>query len=164
MDAALRHRPPASTEQVLHPQAYVAADEPRRVRARAAVAALGEGWRPVSAGTVGEWTTGQLLARAGGTGAADAADGWGGDRYVLLRRGGERALVARWTWDTPGDEREFATALRAWAGEGLPGSEPAGADAWRTPDGAAAIGVSDGAVTLALAPALETARAAALAD
>ena len=80
VDTALRDRPPASTEQVMHPQAYVEADQPRRVR----VPPPGGGWRVVRAGTLGEWTTGKLLARAGGTAWSDAAAGWGGDRYALL--------------------------------------------------------------------------------
>ena len=154
VDTALRDRPPASTEQVMHPQAYVEADQPDPVR----LAPPGGRWRVVRAGTLGEWTTGKLLARAGGTAWADAAEGWGGDRYALLGRGADRALVVRWVWDTPADERQFLPALRAWAGDGLPGSTAAGPDAWRTPDGAAAIAAHGGAVTLALAPHLAGAR------
>jgi hypothetical protein len=161
VDAALRVRPPSSTEQVMHPQAYLEADEPDRVSVRGPVAALGEGWRPLRNATLGEWLTGRLLARAGGTAAGDAAAGWGGDRSVLLRRGADRALVARWSWDTPADVQEFTRALRAWGGEGLPDSEPAGPDAWRTPEGAAALHRAGGTVTLALAPDIALARAAA---
>jgi hypothetical protein len=154
VDTALRDRPPASTEQVMHPQAYVEADQPDPVR----LAPPGGGWRVVRAGTLGEWTTGKLLARAGGTAWADAAEGWGGDRYALLGRGADRALVVRWVWDTPADERQFLPALRGWAADGLPGSTAAGLHAWRTPDGAAAIAAGGGAVTLALAPDLAGAR------
>ena len=161
VNAALRFRPPASTEQVMHPQAYLEVDQPERVSIRRPVGALGEGWRTVRGGTLGEWLTGRLLAGAGGTASGDAAAGWGGDRYALLSRGDDRALIARWTWDTPADEDEFATALRAWGGEGLPESSPAGRDAWRTPSGAAALHRTGGTVTLALAPDLALARAAA---
>ena len=164
VDAALRFRPPASTEQVLHPDAYLEVEAPKRVPVRAPVAALGPGWSVLHRGTLGAWVTARLLARAGGTGARAAAAGWGGDRYALLGRGRERALVARWTWDTPGDAAEFERALRAWAAEGLPGSTPAGVDLWRTRDGAAALGRRGGAITLALAPSLAPARRAARAD
>ncbi len=119
-------RPPASTEQIMHPQAYLEVEQPERVSVRGPAAALGAGWREIHGGTLGEWLTQRLLARAGGTGAADAAAGWGGDRYALLGDGDERALVARWTWDSPRDADEFAAALRAWGAEGLPGAEPAG--------------------------------------
>jgi hypothetical protein len=161
VNAALRVRPPVSSEQVMHPQAYLEGDDPERVSPRAPVAALGEGWRPLRRTTLGEWATGRLLARAGGTAAGDAAAGWGGDRAVLLGRGDERALVVRWTWDTPRDADGFTRALRAWGDEGLPDSTPAGSDAWRTPDGAAALHRAGSAVTLVLAPSVALARAAA---
>jgi hypothetical protein len=164
VDAALRARPPVSTEQVMHPQAYLEVEEPARVGVKGPVAALGDGWTPLHAGTMGEWVTGRLLARGGGTGAAEAAAGWGGDRYALLGRGDDRALVARWTWDTARDADEFTAALRDWGDGGLPDSEPAGEDAWRTPDGAAALHRSGATITLALAPDPALARAAARAD
>lgn len=161
VNTALRFRPPASTEQVMHPQAYLDVDQPERVSVRGPVDALGEGWRTRRDGTLGEWLTGRLLARAGGTSSGEAAAGWGGDRYALLSRGDDRAVVARWTWDTRADEEQFLGALRAWGDEGLPDSTPAAVDAWRTPDGAAALHRRGGAVTLALAPDVALARAAA---
>jgi hypothetical protein len=161
VNAALRVRPPASTEQVMHPQAYLEGDEPERVSLRAPVRALGAAWRPLRRMTLGEWATGRLLARAGGTAAGDAAAGWGGDRAVLLGRGEDRAVVVRWTWDTAAEAGEFVRALRAWGDEGLPDSTAAGADAWRTPSGAAALRRAGGAVTLVLAPSVGVARAAA---
>jgi hypothetical protein len=108
--------------------------------------------------------TGRLLAKAGGTGAARAAAGWGGDRYALLGRGDDRAIVARWTWDSARDADEFTEALRAWGAGGLPDSEPAGADTWTTPGGAAALHRSGDTITLALAPDVALARTAARAD
>ena len=158
VNATLRFRPPDSTEQILHPDAYLRVEQPRRVSLRGPLAALGAGWRPALRSTFGEFQTQKLLARAGGTESADAAAGWGGDRYALLERGREHVLVMRWVWDSPSDEAEFAAALRGWGDDGLPGSEPAGRDAWRTPGGAAAIARSGGAVTLALAPSLALAR------
>ncbi len=164
VDAALRFRPPASTEQILHPDAYLRLERPRRVSLAGPLAALGPGWRPALRTTFGEWQTQKLLARAGGTGSTAAAAGWGGDRYALLERGDERALAMRWTWDSARDAAEFAAALRAWGEEGLPDSSAAGRDAWRTPDGAAALAARGGAVTLVLAPELSLARRAARAD
>jgi hypothetical protein len=69
-------------------------------------------------------------------------------------------LVMRWRWDTPRDQAQFVAALRAWGRGGLPGSAPAGRDAWRTPGGAAALATCGGAVTLVLAPGLALARLA----
>jgi hypothetical protein len=151
-DAALRFRPPASTEQVLHPGKYLRFEEPRDVSLRGPVRALGGGWRPLTRGTFGEWQTQKLLARAGGTGSGDAAAGWGGDSYALLGRGDERALIMRWVLDTPRDEAQFGAALRTLAAEGLPD------------DTVAAVGRRGGTFTLAIAPDAALARRVARAD
>jgi hypothetical protein len=156
VDTAMRFRPPASTEQVLHPEKYVAVEQPDRVAAPSL-----PGWKALSRSTMGEWLTARLLAGAGGTGAAAAAAGWGGDAYALLGRGDERALGIRWRWDTPRDAREFARALRAWAEDGMPESEPMGRDAWRGRDGVAVVRAGRDEVALAIAPDAATARALA---
>jgi hypothetical protein len=127
VDTAFRFRPPASTEQVLHPDRYFDADEPARVRI-AAGPVLGEGWVRAAAGTWGELQTRELLARGGGGGAGKAAQGWGGDRYELWRsrplddegcaapcRAAD-VLIMRWRWDTPRDERQFMDKLEVFAG------------------------------------------------
>src|SRR4051794_37997083 len=114
VDLAERTRPPASTEQVMHPEKWVAVEPPAPVRTGAA-RALGGGWERAARGVLGEFQTRELLSRAGGGGSAEAAAGWGGDRYELWRRGTtgcaapcrrEAALTVRWRWDTPADERE----------------------------------------------------------
>ncbi len=116
IDTAERFRPPASTEQVLHPDKYLHVEQPVRLRLSVGDV-LGEGWRRSAAGTWGEWATGELLGNSG------PAEGWGGDRYELWQQPGDDcaapcrqrdALVMRWRWDTPGDAREFETALREW--------------------------------------------------
>lgn len=109
VDTAYEVRRPASTEQILHPDAYFDADEPMPVRIRRV---LGGDWERVLAGTWGELQTRELLG-----GASRAAAGWGGDRYELWRRGDDAALVMRWRWDTPRDEGEFADRLREVMGD-----------------------------------------------
>ena len=111
VDSAYRFRPPASTEQILHPDKYLQVEQPDRVRLRTEP---GPGWRRVRAGTWGEWATGQLVG-------ADAAEGWGGDRYALWQRGGDDALLMRWRWDSKVAARRFAAALTAWRA-GRPGA------------------------------------------
>ena len=160
VDLAARTRPPASTEQVLHPDRYVEVYPPVRVRLPGVGAVAGRGYARVAAGTLGELQTRELLAEAGGGGSADAAEGWGGDRYELWQPRGlegcaapcRRAdvLVIRWVWDTPRDEREFEAKLRQWSRDGLD-----------SPGGAVAIARAGGAVTLALAPDRTLARRAA---
>jgi hypothetical protein len=110
VDTAFEVRRPASTEQILHPEAYFEADEPKPVRIRAG-AVLG-GWKRALAGTWGELQTRELLG-----GASRAAAGWGGDRYELWQRGGDSALVMRWRWDSARDETEFAARLREVLGD-----------------------------------------------
>jgi hypothetical protein len=167
VDLAQRTRPPASTEQVMHPDAYIGGDAPRRVRLRLR-GVVGRGYERVAAGTSGELQTRELLAEAGGGGSADAAEGWGGDRYELWQPRGladcaapcrtADVLVVRWVWDTPRDEREFAAKLRQWVADGL-GAERAGEE-WTVDGGAVAVGRRGGAVTLAMAPDRAQARRA----
>jgi hypothetical protein len=164
VDAAYRSHPPVSTEQILHPDSYLRFEKPKRVQLDPG-SVLGAGWQRTVAGVIGEWETGQLLAAGGGS-AADAAAGWGGDRYELWQRpepaggGGEGcgppcpgrdALVIRWRWDTPKDQREFVDALRRWVTQGL-GARAAGRDVWSGRGGAVAVARSGDSVTLAMAP------------
>ena len=159
VDLALRTRPPATTEQVLHPEKYFQVESASRVRLRVGPL-LGGGYSRTSAGTSGEFQTREILAAAGGGGSAEAAEGWGGDRYELWQPAGgscaapcrERSvLVLRWVWDTPRDEREFVAKLRQWVADGLE-AQPAGEGAWTLDGGAVAVARRGGAVSLALAP------------
>jgi hypothetical protein len=99
-------RPPASTEEVLHPSKYFADEQPRLV---------GVGYAPpgrskvVSQGVLGEMLVRTLL----GEGAADAASGWGGDAFRVWDVGGRTLLVWRAEWDTPSGGAAFGQALRA---------------------------------------------------
>jgi hypothetical protein len=133
VDTAFEVRPPASTEQVLHPDAYFDADEPKPVRLRAG-AVLGAGWDRAHAGTWGELQTRELLGAS-----SEAAAGWGGDRYELWRSDEASALVMRWRFDTARDEAEFADRARGVLGE------------------RAAVARRAGRVTVAVAPSRELA-------
>jgi hypothetical protein len=112
VDLADRVRVPDSTEQVMHPEKWVAVEKPLPVRLDVG---LHDDWRRVTGGTWGEWQTRELL---GGDDAAAA--GWGGDRYELWQRAACGAppcratdlLIMRWRWDTERDAREFRAALR----------------------------------------------------
>ena len=117
VNSAYRFRPPASSEQILHPDKYLQVEQPARVRLDARP---GDGWRRLAAGTWGEWATGELLANP------RAAEGWGGDRYELWQRGDgdcqapcrdRDALVMRWRWDTRAAAERFEAALREWLSE-----------------------------------------------
>ncbi|MDE2859962.1 MAG: hypothetical protein OYI31_02090 [Chloroflexota bacterium] len=102
-------RPPASTEQVLHPQKYLAGEEPIIVELPDAAAALGEGWEEVYGNVMGEFFLRTYLETRLGQGTAGpVAQGWGGDRYALFGGpDGQYALVSLIVWDTTADASEF---------------------------------------------------------
>ena len=116
--------PPASTEQVIHPEKYAAHEAPVEVKPAADLATkLGSGWSEAARDTLGELTL-RVWLNTGGVASADAAAaaaGWGGDRLVLFTGpGGTTALAIETAWDTAADATEFAAAAtRALAGHGL---------------------------------------------
>jgi uncharacterized membrane protein len=98
-------RPPASMEQVLHPDRFFAAEPPRRVSPTVAA--------PAGATLVSEGVLGELLLRTLlGDGSEAAAAGWGGDGWRLWDVGGRTALAWRSEWDSPRDGDEAWAALR----------------------------------------------------
>jgi hypothetical protein len=123
---AFSARPPTTSEQVIHPLAYLRGETAVPV-GMPPVGALGRGWQRVLAGSFGEFDTYELLrSRVDDARARRAAAGWGGGRYALFRRGqydrscktpcrATEALAVRWHWDSKRDAREFAAALRAYA-------------------------------------------------
>lgn len=114
---------PQSTEQILHPQKYLAGETPRRLDATDLSPQIGPQWRLLLADTMGEWSTYLLLgysadlsAQVSTAVASQAAAGWGGDYYEIYYHDDfdETTLVARWVWDTPLDEDEFRLALETY--------------------------------------------------
>lgn len=129
VDRAFRE-PPRSSEQILHPEKYW---DPARVDPPIAIRARGEelpgGWRRAYDDTLGEIGFALLLEdpseRDGlepGLGAlrarytGPASEGWGGDRFVLLARGDDRAVVSYSVWDTDADAAEALRALTDLSG------------------------------------------------
>ncbi len=107
---------PASTEQVIHPDKYLAGEEPVRVEAAALADIFGRGWRDLEATTMGEAMIHIWLADLGVADrtAADAAMGWGGDRLVVAT-GLDDAWMLAWriAWDAPAEADQFAAAYGA---------------------------------------------------
>jgi hypothetical protein len=114
VDDAYQH-PPASTEQILHPERY-RIDDPVYLAAPSGLnAALGSGWSMTNDGTFGELFTRQILESVlPKETAARAAEGWGGDIYQAFanRASGDTALVLVTIWDTIRDSQEGALAWR----------------------------------------------------
>jgi hypothetical protein len=114
-------KPPASTEQVLHPEKYASAEAPRPVDLPDDLAArLGDGWSVGLEDTLGEEQLSIWLSDAGGgalAGAPEAAAGWGGDRTAVLDGpNGATAVVIATEWDTAADATEFAAKARLVVG------------------------------------------------
>jgi hypothetical protein len=112
--------PPASTEQVLHPDTklYPVRDRPQRVTlARTAD-------RELAGNVLGELQWRIYFERWSSAHAAEAAAGWGGDRFSVTRRRDGRLIGRIATiWDTPDDAAEFAAAFVASLAARFPGTD-----------------------------------------
>jgi hypothetical protein len=119
--------PPRSSEQILHPKKYwdpKKRDDPKYVSVDSS--GLSKEWKVIGQDTLGELYLALLtqpFAERGGLDTKDpmailgvkftnkAAEGWGGDRLMLLANGDARALYLVTVWDTPEDAGEFHDAL-----------------------------------------------------
>jgi len=114
VDAAFA-RPPQSTEQILHPERYLADDAPIAVEARAPAVLRGFS---IAHSTVWGELGFALWLRSHGVdehAANQAAAGWGGDRAIVLARPGDRrpdraVAILRTEWDSEVDAIEAAEA------------------------------------------------------
>jgi hypothetical protein len=109
---------PASTEQILHPERYLAGDAPVIVSVAPLTDTLGGGWRLVFDDPVGEFMLGVYLQnQLTADETAIATEGWGGDLGVVYcdSATGELVMVLRSVWDTSLDSGEFLNAYRVYA-------------------------------------------------
>jgi hypothetical protein len=108
--------PPQSTEQILHPEKWLAREAPARFQWPNfhRIAALRE-WELLDNDVLGEFQWRTIFKEQGLAAEAEAAAaGWGGDRYAVFKRKDSDAtlLLLRTSWDTDSDAREFADAYR----------------------------------------------------
>lgn len=104
--------PPATTEQILHPEKYLAGELGVPVRAPATP----PGWQTVRSGHVGELLLRAMLEVCNEPPVAyRAAVGWGGDAFTVMGKGEQGALLLVTTWDSENDALEFERAARATA-------------------------------------------------
>lgn len=109
--------PPESTEQILHPEKWLAREAAakfkwpdfRRERAL-------RDWELIDEDVIGEiqW---RIVFKVNGepAGAAEAAAaGWNGDRYAVFKRKGaeDTLLLLRTSWDSPAEATQFVEAYR----------------------------------------------------
>ena len=114
IDELFRH-PPASSEQVLHPEKYAQGEMPREVGVDEGAFAA-RGWRAVTSTPLGEvGMRGLLMAGTTNADATRAAAGWGGDRAYLFEHATNNQTLFVWKtlWDRPVDAEEFFNAYNA---------------------------------------------------
>ena len=111
---------PTTTEQILHPEKYLAGEGGLPVDPVALDGVLGSEWRLLKSDTLGEWQTYLVLSYSADVASQvnvytgiQATTGWGGDNYQVYYNDttAESVLVAHWVWDTPEDAAEFKDAL-----------------------------------------------------
>jgi hypothetical protein len=122
VDAALR-TPPATTEQIIHLEKYLAGEPAIPVR----IPALPPGWvaRAAAHGTLGELTSSVFLAQCvSDEEAREAATGWGGDAYLGFTDGATTGLLWTTAWDDEAAAIRFSSALSARAACGRTGPKP----------------------------------------
>ncbi|MBA3852495.1 MAG: hypothetical protein H0X59_09055 [Chloroflexi bacterium] len=125
VDEAYAERP-VSTEQIMHPEKYLAGEDPVVVELPDMASALGEGWTESYQQTFGEMLIGVLVADGESAPLptvpgllpplpnAEAAAGWGGDRLISLNGpDGAWAVVWQTAWDSDADAGEFSAAAEA---------------------------------------------------
>ena len=113
-------RLPSTTEQLLHPDRYLANEPAKPVTPAALASTLGPGWKEQGKGTLGEYTL-QNVLMAGLSGdrprVQRAAEGWGGDAFTVYERDETTKLLQLETvWDTPDDAGDFFQSLRVALG------------------------------------------------
>jgi hypothetical protein len=134
---------PASTEQVMHPEKYLAGEMPTPVTLPDLAPALGSGWHEIDRDVLGEagflvW----LVDRVDQPTAINGAAGWDGDSYTLWVDGANRRLLAESSiWATEAEAAEFVDAFVALMK--LRGGQPE-----PHPGGSATVWANAGSITL----------------
>lgn len=96
----LHRDPPATTEEVLHPDLYFQSRGSRSVVSRPLRDAIFRG-------TLGEFNLRHLVGE-------QAASGWNGDAVAVYERGGKRRVELDTSWDSERDAEEFAAAYASF--------------------------------------------------
>ena len=111
LNKALKN-PPVTSEQLLYPELYLS-NEPA-----IAVAKPPADGKVIDAGMFSQ--VGLVVVLQGAMApevAFQAADGWGGDQYVVWEAGDKSCIRFDMVMDTPRDQRELNAGLRTWAKE-----------------------------------------------
>jgi hypothetical protein len=94
----LFENPPASTQQILHPDLYFRGVMPARVDLTPVTKAVPRGWKKLDENVIGEFALTEILKQFLGKERAEGlAPSWAGDRYAIYQResGTQTLLVIR---------------------------------------------------------------------
>lgn len=107
--------PPASTEQIIHPEKYFDSprDEPIQVALKPLTDTLGAGWTMKDWGTLGEFDLRVMLDENGAADPDEAAAGWGGGSYAYYESADANLGLMHLAveWDDRNEADEFFDAL-----------------------------------------------------
>jgi tetratricopeptide (TPR) repeat protein len=130
--------PPQTTEQVMHPDKYLAGEVGQVPEVGNLLGALGEGWKELRRDVLGELFIRVYLERElGNEEALVAAEGWEGDEAVFLcnEAEGQELFALRIHWESESNAEEFLSAYAAFmqrAGAGSPTTEGSNRQWWQT--------------------------------
>ncbi len=97
------HLPPASTEQILHPEKYFNREAPVEVLIRY----IPGGYRSFHSGVIGEYYLNVLLKSGEDYTDKEYARGWGGDTFHIYKNAGSYFLLWESVWDKDIDGANF---------------------------------------------------------
>jgi hypothetical protein len=112
-------QPPASSEQIMHPELYPD-DKPIPVEIKDLSDIIGKDWKEIDGGVLGEWYTYLVFAwgyrpeyRIPDSEARIAAAGWGGDKYVVYQNQSNNSILfaQKMVLDTDLDAEQYWNTL-----------------------------------------------------
>lgn len=160
IERAFREHPTLTSEQILHPDRFLAGEGAIAVDPPDHSAAVDEGWRLPYDNSVGEFYLRQhLQTKFSRDDALRLAQGWGGDRLQIFSDAGDN-LIWVWyqVWDSAQDAEEFAVGYRSFLIHRYPGSPPDG-QCWMDETAHCLARISDIETRISMAADQETALA-----
>ena len=128
VERAFREHPTLTSEQIYHPDRFLAREGAIAIDPPDHSALIDEGWRLVYDSAVGEFYLRQhLQTQLPDTVSPGLARGWGGDRLQVFADAGDNMMwVWYQVWDSAQDAEEFAVGYRSFLIHRYPGSAPDG--------------------------------------
>lgn len=161
LNQAFHDNPPQTTEQIYHPQRYLAGEGARPVSMPELGEIIGAAWRSAYDGPVGEFYLRQhLQLYLTEFQAAELASGWGGDRMrIFTKEADDRLTWALYQiWDTPHEAREFVQGYHRLLGKRYPQDSEDGL-CWAGETAHCLAQVGENETRLSAAPRVESALA-----